>query len=128
MTNFIDFIARLFISSVFLFSAYNKIFGFENTQTWMEGYGVPGFLLWPTIVLEIILPILIIVGYKTQISATILALFSIATGLIFHLDLDNQMQVVALLKNLGLAGGFIFLAINGTKDWAMDRKKKYVKL
>jgi uncharacterized membrane protein YphA (DoxX/SURF4 family) len=38
------------------------------------------------------------------------------------------MQVIALLKNFGLAGGFIFIAINGPKDWAIDQKKKYVRL
>ena len=123
-----DLIARIFISSVFLLSGYNKIFSFDGTVTWMEGYGVPGFLLWPTIVLEIILPILIIVGYKTKISSILLAIFSIATALIFHLDFDNQMQVIALLKNFGLACGFIFIAVNGPKDWAIDKKKKYVRL
>ena len=128
MSNFLDLIARIFISSVFLLSGYNKIFSFDETVNWMEGYGVPGFLLWPTIVLEIILPILIILGFKTKISATLLAFFSIATALIFHLDFDNQMQVIALLKNFGLAGGFIFIAVNGPKDWADDKKKKYVRL
>jgi len=128
MVNLIDLIGRIFISSVFLFSALNKILGFENTQAWMESYSIPGILLWPTIVLEIILPILIIVGYKTQISAIMLAIFSIATALIFHLDLGNQMQIIALLKNFGLAAGFLFIAINGPKDWALDKGKKYVRL
>ena len=128
MASFIDLIGRIFISSVFLLSGYNKIFSYENTVTWMEGYGVPGFLLWPTIVLEIILPILIIIGYKTQLSAILLAVFSIITAIIFHSDFSNQMQIIAFLKNLGLAGGFIFIAINGPKDFALDRKKKFVRL
>ena len=128
MSNLLDFLGRIFISSVFLFSAVNKILGFSSTQSWMEGYGVPGILLWPTIFIEIIFPVLIIIGYKTQISALILAFFSIATALIFHLDLGNQMQVIALLKNFGLAGGFFFLAANGPKNWALDRGKRYVRL
>ena len=128
MANLIDLLGRVLISLVFLLSGYNKVFNFDGTVSWMEGYGVPGFLLWPTIVLEIILPILIIVGYKTQISATLLAIFCIATAIIFHLDLTNQMQIIALLKNFGLAGGFIFIAINGPKNWAFDQKKKYVRL
>ena len=128
MVNLIDFVGRILISLVFLFSGYNKIFNFDNTVSWMEGYGVPGFLLWPTIILEIVLPILIIIGYKTQISSTLLAIFCIFTAVIFHLDFANQMQVIALLKNFGLAGGFIFIAINGPRDWALDKKKKYVRL
>ena len=61
-------------------------------------------------------------------SALILGAFCIATALLFHLDFTNQMQTIALLKNFGLAGGFLFIAVNGPKEWAIDKKKKYVRL
>jgi len=38
------------------------------------------------------------------------------------------MQKIAFLKNVGLAGGFLFIVANGTKEWAVDKKKKYVRL
>lgn len=95
---------------------------------WMEGFGVPGILLYPTIVLEIILPILVIIGYQARISASLLAIFCVATAFIFHFDFGDQMQTIAFLKNLGLAGGFFFILANGTKDWSVDKKKKYVRL
>jgi len=128
MVNFLDLLGRIFISSIFLLSSYNKIFNYSGTISWMEGFGIPGFLLAPTIILEIILPILIIVGYKTQLSATLLAIFCIATGVIFHLDFGDQMQITQLFKNFGLAGGFLIFAVNGSKDWSMEAKKKYVRL
>ncbi len=128
MANFFDLIGRIFISLIFLLSGYNKIFNYGDTVAWMEGFGVPGFLLGPTIALEILLPILIIIGYQTQISAILLAIFSIATAVIFHLDFANQMQTIAFLKNFALAGGFLFIAVHGPKDWAIEAKKKYVRL
>ena len=128
MANFFDFISRIFISSIFLFSGYNKIFNYENNVEWIEGFGIPGFLLWPAIVLEILLPILIIIGYRTQISAILLAMFCVATAVIFHLDFADQMQTVAFLKNFALAGGFLFIAVHGPKEWSVERKKKYVRL
>ena len=128
MANLFDLIGRTFISLIFLLSGYNKIFNYGDTVDWMEGFGVPGFLLWPAIIFEIILPILVIIGYRTQISAILLAIFCIATALIFHFDFANQMQIIAFLKNFGLAGGFLFIAAHGPKDWAIDRKKKYVRL
>ena len=128
MANLFDLIGRIFISLIFLLSGYNKIFNYGDTVAWMEGFGIPGFLLWPAIILEIILPVLIIIGYRTQISAILLAIFCITTALIFHFDFDNQMQIIAFLKNLGLAGGFLFIAAHGPKDWAIDKKKKYVRL
>ena len=128
MANLFDLIGRIFISLVFLLSGYNKIFNYDNTISWMEGFGIPGFLLWPAIVLEILLLIFIIIGYRTQISAIILAIFCLVTALIFHYDFANQMQTIAFLKNFGLAGGFLFIAANGPREWAIEKKKKYVRL
>jgi putative oxidoreductase len=128
MSNIIDFVGRLFISALFLISAYNKIFSIDGTMGWMEGFGIPGFLLYPTIALEIILPIFIIIGYQARLSASLLAIFCLATGFIFHYDLADQTQTVALLKNIGLAGGFLFIVANGTKDWSVNKQKKYVRL
>jgi putative oxidoreductase len=128
MANLIDFLGRIFISTLFLFSAYNKILNYSGTVDWMEGFGVPGFLLGPTIALEIVLPLFIIIGFQTKLSSIILALFSIVAAVFFHSDFSDQMQVIAFLKNIGLAGGFMFLAAHGAKDWAVDKKKKYVRL
>ena len=128
MINLFDLIGRIFISLIFLLSGYNKIFNYGDTASWMEGFGIPGILLAPAIILEVILPILIIIGYRTQLAATLLASFCIATGVIFHLDFSDQMQTIQLLKNFGLAGGFLFIAVNGPKEWALEAKKKYVRL
>ena len=128
MVNLLDLIARIFISSIFLFSGISKILNFENTIQWMESYGVNGILLYPAIILEILMPVLIIVGYHTKIAAFLLLLFSISTAFIFHTDFSNQIQLIAFLKNISLAGGLLFLVINGTKDWSLETKKKYVRL
>ena len=128
MANLIDLIGRLLISALFLLSAYNKILSIDGTMGWMEGYGIPGFLLYPTIALEIILPLFIIIGYKARLSAGLLALFCLSTAFVFLSDFADQMQLIAFLKNVGLAGGFFFIVANGTKDWSVDRKKKYVRL
>ena len=128
MLNLIDFIGRLLISALFLLSAYNKIFSIDGTMSWMEGYGVPGLLLYPTIVLEIILPLFIIIGYQARISAGLLAVFCVATAFLFHFNFADQLQTIAFLKNIGLAGGFLFIVANGTKEWSIERKKKYLRL
>ena len=128
MANIIDLIGRILISALFLISAFNKIFSIDVTMNWMEGFGVPGFLLYPTIALEIILPLFIVIGYQARISAGLLAIFCITTAFLFHFDFNDQMQTIAFLKNIGLAGGFLFIVANGTKDWAVDKEKKYVRL
>ena len=128
MVNVLDLIGRIFISALFLISAFNKIFNLDGSMGWMEGFGVPGFLIFPAIAVEIILPMLVIVGYQARIASGILAIFCLVTAFLFHFDFSNQSQMVSFLKNIGLAGGFIFIVANGTKDWAVDRGKKYVRL
>ena len=128
MVNILDFLGRIFISALFLISAYNKIFNIDGSIAWMDGYGVPGFLLYPAIVLEIILPIFVIIGYNARISAGLLAIFCTITAFLFHFDFSDQGQTISFLKNIGLAGGFLFIVVNGTKEWSVDQKKKYVRL
>jgi len=83
---------------------------------------MPGIFLIPAIILEIGASILIMIGYKVKISAALLSLFCIATAIIFHTDFSNQMQFVSFMKNIALAGGFLFLVINETKEFSLERK------
>ena len=122
MTNILDLIGRIFISLVFLLSGFNKIGNYEGTIGWMESFGMPGIFLIPAIILEVGAPILIIIGYKVKISAALLSLFCIATAVIFHNDFTNQMQFISFMKNIALAGGFLFLVVNGAKDFSLDKK------
>ena len=122
MTNLLDLVARIFISLIFLLSGINKIGNYEGTVGWMESLGMPGIFLIPAIILEIAAPILIIVGYKVEISAALLSVFCVTTAIIFHSDFSDQMQFISFMKNIGLAGGFLFIVVNGAKDFSLDRK------
>ena len=122
MTNILDLLGRILISFVFLLSGFRKILNYEGTVDWMEGFGVPGLLLIPAIILEILAPLLIIIGYQVKICAALLSLFCFATAIIFLNDFSNQ--IVAFSKNIALAGGFLFLVVNGAKDFSLDNKFK----
>ena len=122
MTNILDLVARILISALFLLNGIFKISNYDGTVGWMEGFGIPGILIIPAIILEIVGPILIILGYKAKIAAGLLSLFCIATAVIFHYDFSDQMQLGSFLKNIALAGGFLFIFINGTKDLSLDKK------
>ena len=122
MTKFFDLIARISISILFLLNGIFKINNYEGTVGWMESFGLPGILIFPAIILEIVGPILIIIGYQTRIAAAALSLFCIATAVIFHNDFSDQMQLTAFLKNIALAGGFLFLVVNGAKGYCLDKK------
>ena len=118
----IEVFGRIFLSTIFLLEGINKIFNYEGTIEFMESFNVPEFLAIPTIILEILFPLLLIIGYQTKICALVLAIFTLATALIFHTDFTNQMQLISFLKNFAIAGGFLILFINGAGKYSLDHK------
>ena len=118
----IEVLGRIFLSTIFLLEGINKIFDYEGTIEFMENFNVPEFLAIPTIILEILFPLLLIIGYQTKICALVLAIFTLTTALIFHTDFTNQMQLISFLKNFAIAGGFLILFINGSGKYSLDHK------
>ena len=108
-----DLIGRILISLVFLLAGAGKIFNYEGTINYMESFSVSSYLLIPAIIIEILFPLLIIIGYKTRLSALILALFSLLLAVIFHSDFSDQMQLISFLKNFAIAGGFLIIFVRG---------------
>ena len=122
MIKVLDLFGRVLISALFFLNGIFKINNYEGTIGWMESFGLPGILIIPAIALEIIGPILIVIGYQTRIAAVALSLFCLATAIIFHTDFSDQMQFIAFMKNLALAGGFLLLVVNGAKGYCLDKK------
>ena len=124
----IEALGRIFLSSLFLIEGVKKFFLQEETIMYMEEYGVPEILFFPSLVLEILFPILLIVGYKTKISASIMALFTLTVAIIFHSDFQNHLELIAFLKNVAIAGGFLVIVANDPKicsiDYFLKSKKK----
>tara|TARA_Y100001936_G_scaffold9965_1_gene8917 strand:+ start:196 stop:564 length:369 start_codon:yes stop_codon:yes gene_type:complete len=122
MANVIDLLGRIFISVLFFLNGIFKIRNYDGTIEWMETYDLPGIMIIPAIIIEIVAPILIVIGYKTKIAAAFLFLFCVSTAFIFHNDFGDQIQLTAFLKNIALAGGFMFLIANGAKSYSLDKK------
>ena len=122
MIKALDLFGRVLISALFFLNGIFKINNYEGTIGWMESLGLPGILIIPAIALEIIGPILIVIGYQTRIAAAALSFFCFATAIIFHNDFADQVQLTAFLKNIALAGGFLFLVVNGAKGFCLDKK------
>ena len=117
-------IGRLLISFIFLMSGLNKISNYANTSGWMESMGVSSSLLPLVIIIEILAAIAIILGWKTKIAAFLLAGFCILSGLIFHTNFSNQVEMIMFMKNFAIAGGFLILVANGPGNYSLDNRKR----
>ena len=123
MSNYFDFISRIFLSLVFLVNGYSKILNLDDVMIWMEfDHGLPGYFIYPAIVLEFVAPILLIIGYQVRLASAALGLFCIATAIIFLRDFADPMTLTNFLKNVALAGGFFILVINGPKKFSIDHR------
>ena len=120
----IEFFARTFLSLLFLIEGIRKISIQESVIMYMEDYGVPGILFIPSIILEILFPLMIIVGYKTKLAALILSIFTFAVAIIFHTDFYEDMQMVFFLKDLAIAGGFMMIFFYGANKISLDNYLK----
>ena len=120
----IEALGRIFLSTLFLIEGTNKIFNYEETIQYMENFGVPGYLAIPAIILEILFPLLLIIGYQTKIAALVMMIFTIVVAIIFHTNFDDQMQFITFFKDIAIAGGFIIIFVNGAGKFSVDYKLK----
>ena len=120
----VEILGRILLSAIFLINGIGKIFNYEGTIQYMENFDVPGYLIIPAITVEILFPILLILGYYTKFSALVLSLFTLALAVIFHTDFSNQMQLMSFLKNIAIAGGFLIIFVYGPGKYSLDHKLK----
>jgi putative oxidoreductase len=120
---YFELVGRVLIAGLFVLSGWGKIGGYAATEGYMQSHGVAGGLLPLVIAVELGGGIAIVAGLFTRPVAVLLAGFSVLTALLFHAGAD-QIQQIMFLKNLGLAGGFLFLAANGGGRLSVDRLLK----
>jgi putative oxidoreductase len=115
---------RVLIAFMFVMSGLNKMNNYSNTAGWMDAMGVPGSLLPLVIVLEVLGGAAIMIGWQTRIAAILFAAFSVMSAAIFHADLSDQNQMIHFMKNVSIAGGFLFLIVHGAGNYSLDSREK----
>ena len=123
-------VARLLMVALFLPAGLNKISGFEGTVGYIASVGLPlataGAVL--AIVIEIVGPLLLLVGLQTRWAALMLAGFTVLATVLFHnfwaMPAEQQfVQQLMFFKNLGVVGGLLALAGLGAGRWSLDARR-----
>jgi putative oxidoreductase len=120
----IPLVGRVLLAAIFVLSGVGKIFAPEATQGYIAHAGLPfqqlAFL--GAVLIEVAGGLLLAVGYKTRLAAIVLAVFSVATALIFHGAIGDQNQFIHLLKNLAIAGGLLQVVAFGAGPLSLDAR------
>lgn len=117
-------LARLLLSAMFILAGFGKLTAIGGTAGWFGSIGLPA----PTVVavvvglLEFFGGLAVLAGFYSRIAAVALAIFTIAASLIAHTDFSDMSQALFFQKNLGIAGGFLLLAVFGPGAFAINRR------
>jgi putative oxidoreductase len=90
----------------------------------MEAHGLPGLLLPPTIALEVLGGLGVLLGLGTRWAALALGGFCLLATFVFHFDLGDQAQILQFLENICMAGGLFVLAGAGSGAVALDNWRR----
>jgi putative oxidoreductase len=140
---------RLFISTLFILSALNKIFLWQETQSGLinlfsdwQGYMgfsvsiakffskaiafVPEILILVT-ALELIGALMIFFNIKVRVGAILLILFMLPATIMLHpfwfVNKARQVaEMILFLKNLAIIGGLFYIISFGSKQIDIDQK------
>ena len=113
---FLDFLARVAISVIFISAIPGKITGFGRTVEYISSKGIPdpiaSILLVGAIICLTLGSGFFIFGGNQKIGSALLLLFIIPTTIIFHVFPLHQR---AVFMNLGLIGGLLISALREQK-------------
>jgi putative oxidoreductase len=122
-------IGRIALVAIFLTSGFSKLTGLEGTAGYIGSKGLPAPMVMAVLagLGEVVLGLMIAVGFKTRLAALGLVVFTIVATVFFHNFWDMQgpermQNQIHAMKNLGLIGAFLILAGVGAGRYSVDRR------
>ncbi|MDN5863180.1 MAG: DoxX family protein [Salinisphaera sp.] len=111
-------LGRVLLAHIFILAGLGQIHGYAGTTDYMIDHGVPIWFLPAVIALELVAGVAVIVGWQTRLASAALAIFCIATAVMFHHEVSQAGLM--FMKDLAMAGGFLTLLAHGAGRWSID--------
>jgi putative oxidoreductase len=125
-TRYLPFVGRLLIGLPFMMSGISKIMGYDATIALIKSSTLPlppAVAYAGAIAVEVGCGLLIIVGYRTRVVASIFALFCLATAVFFHAHFSDPNQTFHFIKNVVMAGGLLQIVAYGAGALSIDSRR-----
>lgn len=101
---------RALLAALFVLAGITKIAQPKPVLEHMRAEHVPGLLLPVVIAFELAAGGALLIGWQTGIAAAALAVFCVATAVVFHRNFSLRAERTLFAKDLALAGGLAFIA------------------
>jgi putative oxidoreductase len=119
-------LGRLLIAVIFVMSGLSKIAAPANTIAYIQSAGAPfapaAYAI--AIIVEVIGGLALVAGFQTRAVAAVLAVFTLATAILFHNNLADQNQMIHFLKNIAITGGLLQVIAFGAGAFSLDNRRK----
>jgi putative oxidoreductase len=124
MADWIGLTGRILMSAIFLWAGYGKAMAPAATMGYFghAGLPLPGAAYAVSLIIEIGVAVLFLVGFKTRLTALILAVWCIATAMVAHYHPESREQMINFMKNVCMAGGFLQVVAFGAGRLSLDRR------
>ncbi len=115
-------LGRLLMSVIFILTGFQKLQDPGGTAQYFAHVHIPipDVAVWVAIVIELLGGLLLLIGFKARWVALILAIFCLVTGFGVHLPVGDQANMINFLKNLAMAGGFLYVFAFGAGVLSID--------
>jgi len=135
MKDYLDLLARIFISILFFFEAYDSISNYQLTLDKMTAYGLSwqqDLLLTGSCTLLVIGGGMLLIGYRSSLAAFLLLLYWAPLTFILHSWWNDpedirRIQSLLFIKNIAIMGGLLMVIVNGSGRFSirrlLDRRK-----
>lgn len=121
-------IGRILLSVIFILAGFNKVMNPAATAEYIEGATtLPGSLALPTGIFELVLGLMLAVGFMTRFVSVLLAGFCLLAAFFFHNQFSDPTQLTMALKNLAMAGGLMMVFAYGQMRGSFDHMRARTK-
>jgi putative oxidoreductase len=120
----IALVGRVLLAAIFVMSGLGKVAAPAASLAYMKAAGLPFAPLGLAVaaLIELGGGVALILGYRTRVAATILAVFALITALVFHSAFADQNQFIHFFKNVAMAGGLLQVAAFGGGRLSLDAR------
>jgi putative oxidoreductase len=114
-------LGRLLLAAIFIMSGFGKLMGPAGAIGYITHVGlpVPTLAYAVAVIVELGGGLLLLAGFLTRWAALALGLFCLATAFAVH-GFADQNNMIHAMKNIAMAGGFLFVMAHGAGAWSVD--------
>ena len=118
-------LGRVLLAAIFIWSGLGKLMAPAMAIGYIAHVGLPlppaAYVV--SVVVELLGGIALVVGFQTRFVAAVLGVFCLVTAFAVH-GFADRMNEINAMKNIAMAGGFLFVIAHGAGAWSIDAMRR----